>query len=128
MHISDWSSDVCSSDLLLIPFFSYLLLAFSIPSLRKSITWLHRGLVAGRPLYAGLLIILVSLPALWAWTVYSENVIESYVYLFHPWILYIDLVIFALLFAVINSVTLVVIFRGVYQNALDEALRNEQTG
>src|SRR3546814_9702973 len=105
MHISDWSSDVCSSDLLLIPFFSYLLLAFSIPSLRKSIPWLHRGLVGGRPLYAGLLIILVSLPALWAWTVYSENVIEYYVYLFHPRILYIELVIFALLFAAINSVT-----------------------
>src|SRR3546814_10655354 len=145
MRIIDWSSDVCSSDLvllfgwkhspwwpdelptgLLIPFFSYLLLAFSIPSLRKSIPWLHRGLVGGRPLYAGLLIILVSLPALWAWTVYSENVIEYYVYLFHPRILYIELVIFALLFAANNSVTLVVIFLGVFQNALYAALSNER--
>src|SRR3546814_9704052 len=125
MHISDWSSDVCSSDLLLIPFFSYLLLAFSIPSLRKSIPWLHRGLVEGRPLYAGLLIILVSLPALWAWTVYSENVIEYYVYLFHPRILYLELDIFALFFADINSVTQEVIFVGCFTNALDGDLRNE---
>ncbi|HEY9560968.1 MAG TPA: CPBP family intramembrane glutamic endopeptidase [Anseongella sp.] len=122
---SPWWPDELPTGLL-IPFFSYLLLAFSIPSLRKSIPWLHRGLVGGRPLYAGLLIILVSLPALWAWTVYSENVIEYYVYLFHPRILYIELVIFALLFAAINSVTQEVIFRGVYQNALDEALSNER--
>lgn len=119
-----WPRDLPTG--LVAPFLSYLLVVLLVPSLRRSITWFKRGSLTGQPLWAALLILALSLPALLLWALYSENVIEYYVYLFHPRILYIELIIFAVLFATINAVTQEVIFRGVYQDALGIAFGSEK--
>ncbi|QEC51537.1 CPBP family intramembrane glutamic endopeptidase [Anseongella ginsenosidimutans] len=114
-----WPSDLPTG--LVAPFLSYLLIVLLIPPLRKTLSWFRWGGCSRKAMIAGLLILAFSLPALLMWAMHSENVIEYYVYLFHPEILYIELVIFALLFAVINAVTQEVIFRGVFQDALEAA-------
>jgi len=118
-----WPADLPTG--LLPPFLSYLAVVLAVPPLRKTITWYRWGRRTGTPLLAALLILAFSLPALYLWTIYSDNAVEYYVYLFHPKIFYIELVIFALLFATINALTQEVIFRGVYQDALSLSFRNE---
>lgn len=115
-----WPSDLPTG--LVAPFLSYVLIVLLISPLRKALSWFKRGSFSRRALLASMLTLAFSLPALLLWALYAENVIEYYVYLFHPEILYIELVIFALLFATINAVTQEVIFRGVFQDALVAAL------
>lgn len=123
-HSPLWPSDLPTG--LVAPFLSYLLIVLLVPPLRKSVTWFKRGALAGKPLWAAVLILALTLPALLLWALYSQNVIEYYIYLFHPRILYIELAIFALLFATINAVTQEVIFRGVCQDALLTAFKSEK--
>ena len=114
-----WPADLPTG--LVAPFLSYLFIVLLVPPLRKSLSWFKRGRFSRNALLLAALIVVLSLPALLLWALYSQNVIEYYVYLFHPEILYIELIIFALLFAVINAVTQEIIFRGVFQDALSVA-------
>lgn len=110
---------------LLFPFVSYLIIVLLLPQLRKSLSWFSWGRPGRSALLAALLILALSLLVLYIWALWSENVIEHYVYLFHPEILYIELIIFAFLFATINAICQEIIFRGVLQDALKSAVAKD---
>lgn len=118
-----WPADLPTG--LLPPFLAYVVIGLVIPPLRRTWTWFKWGRSRGLPLLTACMVLVFSLPALYLWTIHSPNAVEYYVYLFHPKILYIELAIFALLFATINAVTQEVIFRGVYQDALRFAFKND---
>lgn len=106
---------------LLVPFLVYILIVLFVPALRKSATWFNRGRFDRKSLLASLGVLVFSLPALLIWAIVSGNNIENYIYLFHPRILLIELLIFAFLFALISAVTQEIVFRGIFQDALGAA-------
>src|SRR3546814_3862268 len=78
MRISDWSSDVCSSDLSLFPFGAVLLPTTLVVSVMMATTWVayitdrsrdkHRGITVGMLNFAGTLPAIIDL-----WTRRSEE-------------------------------------------------------
>ncbi|HYH55247.1 MAG TPA: CPBP family intramembrane glutamic endopeptidase [Anseongella sp.] len=107
---------------LLAPSLAYIVIIVLFRPLRESVTWFRRGALSRKTLLAALGVLALSLPALFAWAVFTENNIQDYIYLFHPRILYVELLIFALIFALINAFTQEIIFRGVFQDSLCASL------
>src|SRR3546814_661790 len=64
-----WPSDLPTG--LVAPFLSYLLIVLLVPPLRKTLSWFKRGRLNGNTLLFAVLIVVLSLPALLLWALYS---------------------------------------------------------